>query len=90
MSSTAAREAICSAVASIMKEERIKRGLSMTTVAARAGLSQQMISYVERGMRNPTLDTLLRVADVLNVSLDDIIHRAKLMAATRPDDRSQT
>jgi transcriptional regulator with XRE-family HTH domain len=39
----------------------------MSQVASEAGLSQQMVSYVERGMRNPTLDTLLRIAGVLKV-----------------------
>ena len=56
-------------VAKQLKRERVRRGLSMTTLAKRAGLSQQMVSYVERGMRNPTLDTLLRMATVLNLDL---------------------
>ena len=48
----------------------------MTKVAAEAGLSQQMISYVERGMRSPTLDTLLRIAGVLKVDLWKILKSA--------------
>ena len=41
-----------------------------------AGLSQQMVSYVERGMRVPTLDTLLRLTDALNVDLWRILASA--------------
>jgi len=48
----------------------------MTVVGERAGLSQQMVSYVERGMRNPTLDTLLRITSVLEIDLADVIKRA--------------
>jgi transcriptional regulator with XRE-family HTH domain len=48
----------------------------MNAVAERAGLSQQMVSYVEREMRNPTLDTLLRIAGALEVDLAKIISRA--------------
>lgn len=48
----------------------------MTQLAEKSGLSQQMISYVERGMRSPTLDTLLRIAAVLNVDLWRIIKAA--------------
>ena len=48
----------------------------MTKLAAESGLSQQMISYVERGMRSPTLDTLLRIAAVLRVDLWRIIREA--------------
>jgi len=70
------RTAICSEVARILKAERKKRELSMTTVAAKAGLSQQMVSYVERGMRNPTLETLLRITDALDIDLTKVIARA--------------
>jgi transcriptional regulator with XRE-family HTH domain len=49
----------------------------MTALAARAGLSQQMVSYVEREMRNPTLDTLLRITDELKVNLAGVIERAQ-------------
>ena len=48
----------------------------MNRVAKMAGLSQQMVSYVERGMRHPTLDTLLRMADTLNVDLWKLLKEA--------------
>lgn len=48
----------------------------MNGVAKKAGLSQQMISYVERGLRNPTLDTLLRIADALDIDLWRVIKQA--------------
>ncbi len=53
----------------------------MNALAERSGLSQSMISLVERDLRNPTLDTLLRMADVLEVDLGTLIKRAKKMAA---------
>ncbi len=56
-------------VARLLRERRIGRGLSMNRVAQLAKLSQQMVSYVERGLRSPTLDTLLRIADALDVDL---------------------
>jgi transcriptional regulator with XRE-family HTH domain len=49
----------------------------MELLAERAGLSQSMISLVERDLRNPTLDTLLRIADVLRVELPEILSKAK-------------
>jgi len=52
----------------------------MTVVSERAGLSQQSVSYLEREMRIPTLDTLLRVADVLNIALEDVIAEARKSA----------
>jgi len=48
----------------------------MNLVAERAGLSQQMVSYVEREMRNPTLETLLRIAAAIGVDLGKVISQA--------------
>ena len=76
------RGAIASHVARILREEREKRGLSMTVLAQRAGLSQAMISFVEREVRNPSLDTLLRIAEVFDLDLGELITRAR-KAATR-------
>jgi transcriptional regulator with XRE-family HTH domain len=75
---TLKQAAICSEVAKILKEEREKRQLSMTSVATKAGLSQQMISYVERGIRNPTLETLLRITGALDIDLAKVIAKASV------------
>lgn len=56
-----------------LQQERLRQNLSMNHVAQKAGLSQQMVSYVERGIRIPTLDTILRVAEALQVDLGKII-----------------
>ena len=48
----------------------------MNQVAERSGLSQQMVSYVERGMRNPTLETLLRITAALEISVVNVMREA--------------
>ena len=53
----------------------------MTRLAEKAGLSQAMISFVERQIRNPTLETLLRIAAVLELDLGDVIQRASKAAS---------
>ena len=68
--------AVSLGVAKLLQQERERRGISMTRLAQDAGLSQQMVSYVERGLRNPTLDTLLRIANVLEVDLWKIVRQA--------------
>lgn len=73
-------QAICANVARILRKEREKRGVSMTVLGARAGLSQQMVSYMERDMRIPRLDTLLRICEALDIHLDDVIRRARKAA----------
>jgi transcriptional regulator with XRE-family HTH domain len=45
-------------------------------------LSRQTVSYVEQQVQNPTLDTLLRIASVLEIDLEKIIARARKRAST--------
>ena len=55
----------------------------MNLVAERAGLSQQMVSYVEREMRNPTLETLLRIAAALEIDLVQVLREAQTNGKTK-------
>jgi Predicted transcriptional regulators len=80
MSEAELREKTSAQVAKILKELRKERGLSMTELAARSGLSRAMISFIENELRNPTLDTLLRIAAVLNVELADVLRDARKSA----------
>jgi transcriptional regulator with XRE-family HTH domain len=68
--------AFSAAVSQALKEERLRKNLSMSAVAERAGLSQQMVGYVERGIRRPTLDTVFRISVALEVDLGNIIKLA--------------
>lgn len=47
---------------------RHERGLTQEQVAERSGLSQQYLSDLERGRRNPTIITLYELAQALGVS----------------------
>ena len=71
---------MCSAVARILQQERAKQGLALSVIATKAGLSRQMVSYVEQEQRNPTLDTLLRMCAALGVDFESVIRRAKAEA----------
>jgi transcriptional regulator with XRE-family HTH domain len=70
-------QALCVKALSLLQKERERRKLSKYFVAQESGLSPQMIGYVERGMRNPTLETVLRMAEAMNVDFEDIIRRAR-------------
>jgi transcriptional regulator with XRE-family HTH domain len=60
----------------LLREERRRQGLSKYAVEQRCGISQQMVGYVERGLRRPSLETALRIADGIGVDLADIIKKA--------------
>jgi transcriptional regulator with XRE-family HTH domain len=70
-------EAFRGEIVRLLQEERTRRGLSKYVISKRSGVSQSMLSLVERGKRNPTLELVLRVADAIGVDLAKIIKRAR-------------
>jgi transcriptional regulator with XRE-family HTH domain len=50
-----------------IKSLRQGRGRTQEQLAERVGLSVNYLSRIERGLENPTLDTLLGVAEALKV-----------------------
>ena len=74
---------IATNVVQLLREEREKRGLSMNIVAQRSGLSHSIISLIERDLRNPTLDTLLRITEAIEIDLAKIIALAQKRAAKK-------
>lgn len=52
---------------------RLERGLTQEQVEERSGFSQQYISGLERGRRNPTIVTLFELAQALGVSHVDLV-----------------
>lgn len=52
---------------------RKEKGLTQEDVQARSGLSQQYLSGLERGRRNPTIITVYELAQALGVEPVDLI-----------------
>lgn len=55
------------AVGSLLRQLRKDARLSLQTVSEAAGLSPGLLSQIERGMGNPSLTTLVKLAHALNV-----------------------
>ena len=60
-------------VAQNMKRLRAERGLSQEELAERSGLHRTYISGVERGVRNPTLTVIDKIATAFNVRLAELV-----------------
>jgi len=52
---------------------REEAGLSKNTLSEKAGLSQSYLVRLEQGERNPTLETLVRLAHGLEIPLSDLL-----------------
>ena len=56
-----------------LKELRIERGLLQKDVAQLLNITQMSYSYYERGLREPEIALLIRLAELFNVSVDYLI-----------------
>lgn len=54
---------------------RTERGWSQEEFAHRAELDRTYVSGVERGVRNPTLDVITRLAQTLDVEVAELFPR---------------
>ena len=52
---------------------RREKGLTQEQVAERSGFSQQYLSGLERGRRNPTVVTLYELAQALGVDFRELL-----------------
>ena len=51
-----------------LKHEREKQKLSQLELACKSNVSQNMIAYIETGKRTPTLSTLIKLCNALNIN----------------------
>lgn len=58
-----------------LKEIRKRLGITQVKMAMDLHLSQNSVSRYETGRHEPDLRTLVRIADYLNVSLDELVGR---------------
>lgn len=56
-----------------IKSTRFARGMSQEQLAARAGLHRTYVSDVERGARNPSLESVQKLAQALELSLPTLL-----------------
>lgn len=58
-----------------MRRARQRAGLSLRKLSARAGVTRQAISLLERGRREGNLSAVIPLADALGLSLDEYLGR---------------
>ncbi|WP_176357768.1 helix-turn-helix domain-containing protein [Mycobacterium persicum] len=60
-----------------VREARLRCGVSQERLSELANLDRTYVSGVERGVRNPTLDSMSRLAAALGLALSDLVRRAE-------------
>lgn len=69
---------ITKAFADVLRQERQKVGWSQEELGFRTGLHRTYISQIERGIKNPTLTTVNRIADALGIGLTDLVQKVEV------------
>ena len=62
-------------VAENLKRLREERKLSLDSVAKSSGVSKSMLGQIERGVTNPTISTLWKIANGLKISFTSLMMR---------------
>ncbi len=55
-----------------IREVRERKKMTLREVAEKAGVSESLISQIERNRISPAIDTLLKIIDILEIDLDFI------------------
>jgi len=64
-------------VIATFRDERLKRAISQETLARMAGMSRSGVRHVEGGEIRPTLYTLLKIAEALNLNLSEVLAKGR-------------
>jgi len=70
-------------VARLLRKERARQKLSLSVVGQRAGLSYQIVPFVERGQTNSTIETFVRIARALELDPAKILSKAQNPRSSR-------
>lgn len=61
----------------VLREFRNKKGISQEKLALECGLDRTYISLLERGLRQPTISTLFKIAKALDVTPSMLIQEVE-------------
>ncbi|CAG4883720.1 protein of unknown function [Georgfuchsia toluolica] len=67
------------AFGAVLRELRTGTGKTQETVALDAGLDRTFISMLERGLRQPTLETVLSLSRALGVTASKIVEKVETL-----------
>ena len=61
----------------VLKELRVKKGLSQEGLALETGLDRTFISMLERGVRQPSITSLFELSKFLSITPSKLIERVE-------------
>ena len=71
-------------VGQVIQSYRLRKGMSQEVLSGLAGLDRTHYSKIERGLRSPTLDTLFKIAQALDIPPSDIVRQLEQQISESP------
>lgn len=78
---------ICMDIAKRMKAIRQSKNISVYRLAQMSGISETHIRDLERGDRNPSFDTLSRLAEPMGITLSELFNESEETAYLKPAEK---
>ena len=69
----------------VLKKLRVKKGLSQEEFGFQTGLHRTYVSQLERGLKSPSLNTLNKIAKVLDLKLSRLFYIMEEEANDTPE-----
>ncbi|MFC4077533.1 helix-turn-helix domain-containing protein [Salinithrix halophila] len=72
-----------------LKQHRLEKGYSLQELSDRSGVSRSMLSKIERGEKNPTINLLCEIVEALQITISQVIDEPtqREVIVTRKDKR---
>ena len=72
-----------------IRKLRKEQGLTLKNLAVRSGLSSTYLSQIERGLSNPSIGTLKKIADAMNTNLVSLMGFDQIEGETRETEQQK-
>lgn len=67
------KDRISKIIGKIVKNIRLKQNKSISLISAEIGMTKSMWADLEKGIKDPQLSTIIRIAEALNTPTSEII-----------------
>jgi transcriptional regulator with XRE-family HTH domain len=61
----------------VLQRHRLQRNISQEELAFQAGVDRTFVSRLERGIRQPTITTLINIGQALGISAANLVQEAE-------------
>lgn len=68
---------VAQAFGKVLREVRLEAGLTQEQLGLEAGVRRTFVSLLELGEQQPTLTTILKLSEALNISASEMVSKAE-------------